>query len=153
MFLLRVNSALESHGVRYALVGGYAVALHGAVRGTLDIDLIVSFEERQFEKVEQALNSIGLQAKLPVTAREVFQFREEYIAKRNLVAWSFVNAASPAELVDVIITQDLRKVNTKRVTVQGKRISIIALSDLIRMKKKSGRPQDLADIEALRELR
>jgi len=41
MFILRVIEALKGHRVAYAIVGGYAVALHGAVRGTVDIDIIV----------------------------------------------------------------------------------------------------------------
>ena len=39
--LERICTALREAGVRYAVVGGYAVALHGAVRGTVDIDVAV----------------------------------------------------------------------------------------------------------------
>ncbi len=152
MFLLSVIKALDTNHVKYALVGGYAVSLHGAVRGTLDIDIILRFEEEQFIKAEAALNSIGLQAKLPITAKEVFKFRKEYIKNRNLTAWSFVNPRTPAELVDIIITHDLSTQRTKRVRVQQTSISLLSLSDLIRMKQEAGRPQDLADIEALQEL-
>lgn len=37
-FLNQICHALQTNRVRYALVGGYAVALHGAVRGTVDVD-------------------------------------------------------------------------------------------------------------------
>ena len=40
VFLLKVASTLNKSQVPYAIVGGQAVALHGAVRGTIDIDLI-----------------------------------------------------------------------------------------------------------------
>lgn len=152
MFLLKLIQCLDAQGVDYALVGGYAVSLHGAIRGTLDIDLILRFDEGQFQKAEQALFSIGLVPKLPVVAGEVFRFREEYIKNRNLVAWSFVNPQEPAELVDIIITHDLGKLRTKQVKVKNTIVSILALSDLIQMKEQSGRPQDLSDIQALREL-
>ena len=62
MFLLRVTAALAKARVPYGLVGGYAVALHGAVRGTMDIDLVIRLEEAQFVRAERALRSIGLRA-------------------------------------------------------------------------------------------
>ena len=40
-FLERVCRCLDANNVSYAIVGGYAVALHGAPRGTIDGDLIV----------------------------------------------------------------------------------------------------------------
>lgn len=60
MFLKRVVQALEKHKVHYAIVGGYAVALHGAVRGTIDIDLVISLNEKSFILAEAALLSIRL---------------------------------------------------------------------------------------------
>jgi len=39
-FLNQICNALQTNRVRYALVGGYAVALHGAVRGTVDVDAL-----------------------------------------------------------------------------------------------------------------
>jgi hypothetical protein len=35
-FLNRICSAPTNHGVRYAVVGGHAAALHGVVRGTVE---------------------------------------------------------------------------------------------------------------------
>ena len=45
MFLIRLVRALDKHKVDYAIVGGYAVALHGAIRGTVDVDLVLGFSE------------------------------------------------------------------------------------------------------------
>jgi len=153
MLLLRVTRALTNARVRYALVGGYAVALHGAVRGTMDIDLVVRLEEKTFVAAERALRSISLEPRLPVTAREVFRFREEYIANRNLTAWSFVNPDRPSELVDIVLTHDLAELNTETVRVDGRQIRIVALDDLIAIKLQSGRPQDKEDVRALRTLK
>ena len=58
MFLEKVCKCLESNHVRYAVVGGYAVALHGAPRGTLDVDFIISLKEQTYIAVEKALKSI-----------------------------------------------------------------------------------------------
>ena len=107
MFFFRVFEALLKAKVDFAVVGGYAVALHGAVRGTVDLDIIVKITEKSFLKTEKVLISLGLQPRLPVSAAEVFRFREEYIRNRNLVAWSFVNPSRPSEIIDVILTHDL----------------------------------------------
>jgi hypothetical protein len=152
-FLERVRASFENEGLEFALVGGFAVALHGAPRGTVDIDCIIAHRERDFVLCERALDAIGLKPRIPVTATEVFQFREEYIKKRNLIAWSFINHENPIEILDVIITLDLRKVKTVTKRLGLEKIKIIALGDLISMKKQSGRPQDLEDIKALEALR
>lgn len=153
MWILRVVQALRRARVPHAIAGGYAVALHGAVRGTIDVDVVLRFREADFEGAERAFRGIGLVPRLPVTAGEVFRFREEYVKNRNLTAWSFVNPADPSEIVDVILTHDLTTLGTKRVTVPGGSVTILAKDDLIRMKEAAGRPQDREDVRALRALR
>ncbi len=153
MLLLRVAQAFDRTRVPYALVGGYAVALHGAVRGTVDIDLVIRLREADFLRAERALLSLGLHPRLPVTASEVFRYREEYIRNRSLTAWSFVNPALPSEIVDVILTEDLARMKVRRIKVRSQTVRVASIEDLIRMKRSSGRPQDLEDVEALRRLR
>lgn len=150
--LQKVCTCFENHKIPYAIVGGYAVALLGAARGTVDVDFITKLEEQTFLKIEEAFKSLGFIARLPVTAKEVFAFREEYIEKRNLIAWSFYNPRNPLEIVDIIITEDLNECTTVNKTLDGKKIKVLSKADLIRMKRKSGRPQDLIDIEALEKL-
>lgn len=152
MFIQTVIESLNQHKVNYALVGGYAVALHGAIRGTVDIDLVISLDRAQFSKLEQAMTSIGLTPRLPVTAEEVFSFREEYIRNRNLIAWSFYNLANPLEVVDILITEDVREMQTVTMTVGKQKIVVASIKDLITMKRKAGRPQDLEDVKALERL-
>ena len=93
----RLTSAFDREGVRYGLVGGYAVALHGAPRGTIDVDCIIRHTEADFEACERALRTIGLEPRLPVTAKEVIKPRDDYIQRRNLIALSFVNPTNPVD--------------------------------------------------------
>lgn len=151
-FLEKICSCFNQNSIPYAIVGGYAVALHGAPRGTLDIDFITRLDEKTFLKIESVLLSMGFQSRLPVTAQEVFKFREEYINNRNLVAWSFYNPANPIEVVDIIITENLDDFKTVEKKLSNFKLKIISKAGLIHMKKKSGREQDLADIKALEKL-
>lgn len=151
-FLSRVGAALESAGVRYALVGGYAVALHGAVRGTVDVDVILAWDARSLRSAEQALRNIGLVSRLPITADEVFRFRDEYIRNRNLIAWNFYNPQDVTEQLDIVISTDLKGKKVQRIETPDGSVRVLARKDLIEMKRASGRPQDLADIVALEKL-
>jgi hypothetical protein len=152
MFLLEVVESLRRFNVSYAVVGGYAVALHGAVRGTVDLDIVIALSEKSYVDTEKALLSIDLRPKLPLEAKELFHFRKEYVAKRNLRAWSFYDPKDPTRLVDVIVTYEKKRIPIKHVTYQGTKIAILTKSELIKMKMQSGRPQDLEDVKALRML-
>ena len=153
MFYLRIIDALTKAKIPYAVVGGYAVALHGAVRGTVDLDLVIRLTERDLARVEKELQRLGLQSRLPLKASEVFRFREEYIHNRNLTAWSFVNPDRPIEIVDILLTEDLKRVKVRSVKVGPRTVRVASIGDLIRMKRSSSRPQDLEDIKALRSFR
>jgi predicted nucleotidyltransferase len=152
MFIQNVIGALEKHKIRYALVGGHAVALHGAVRGTVDIDIVIAFRKNSLKAAEVALQELGLKSRLPITATEVYKFRKEYIQNRNLTAWSFINLNNPLEIVDILITEDLNNLKTVTKKAFGINIKVAAIPDLIAIKKKAGRPQDIEDIKALEKL-
>ena len=150
--LERICTALRDAGVRYAIVGGHAVALHGAVRGTIDIDLVLRWTRRTLLDAEAALNGIGLVSRLPLGAEDVFRFREEYIENRNMIAWNFHDPDETLEQVDVVINYDLAGRRTKRFELPSGPIEVLSLPDLIAMKRDSGRPQDLEDVRALGRL-
>lgn len=152
MMIDRVIDALEAAGVRFAVAGGHAVALHGAVRGTIDLDLVLACARENFVNAEKALGSIGLIPRLPVTAEDVFAFRKEYIERRNLIAWSFIHPKDPSQVVDIVLTWELKPGDIKRVRAAAREIPVLSRASLIAMKKAAGRPQDLADVAALERL-
>lgn len=149
----KVCRALDDAGVHFALVGGYAVAFHGAPRGTIDIDLALRWTLPDLIRAETALKSIGLASRLPVSARDIHEQRDHYIRSRNLVAWSFHNPDAPLEQVDIIITYDLTGKIVTDIEMPKTTIPVLSLDDLIEMKRLSGRDQDFVDAEALEKLR
>ena len=152
-FLERLCESLNHANVGYVIVGGYAVALHGAIRGTLDIDIALQWSKKNLKKAESALNRIGLESRLPITAEDVFNYRYEYIRNRNLIAWNFHNPADLSEQLDVIINFDARGKKLAYKKISGISIPILNINDLIQMKKSSGRPQDIEDAKALKNLK
>lgn len=152
MWILEAVKELQKNKVQFAIAGGYAVALHGAVRGTVDLDLVVVLTLENLEKLQNTCHSLGLQSRIPVLAKEIFSFREEYIEKRNLIAWSFVDKKNSAKVIDIIITHNLKTMGTKTVTIHGVKVPLVNIKSLIAMKRDAGRPQDLEDIKALEAL-
>ncbi len=128
------------------------MALHGAVRGTVDIDIAIAWNRKALAAAENALNDLGLVSRLPVSASDVFNFRQEYIENRNLVAWNFYNPSDLSEQVDINITYDLKGKRTKKIALSDTTVHVLSLPDLIRMKRESARPQDLEDVSALERL-
>lgn len=153
MFIHEICSALDKAKVPYAIVGGYAVALHGATRGTVDVDVVIRWSIKNLRGAEKAFRQMGLVSRIPITAENVFHFREEYIQNRNLIAWNFYHASNPLQQVGVIINYDLKSLrDTKKVETDAGPIRVLSLNELIKMKQAAGRPQDLEDIKALRNL-
>lgn len=153
MWIYEICGAFERAKIRYAIVGGYALTLHGAARGTIDLDLVIALTKPAFLKAEAALLGLGFVSRLPVTGAQVHDFREEYIQNRNLVAWSFFHMGRQHEIIDIIITDDARKMKIKKLKIDGHSIRVASLESLIEMKRKCGGPQDLIDVAALETLR
>lgn len=152
MFIQNVTQALHQHGVIFAVVGGYAVALHGAVRGTIDLDLALQWNQKNIENAVAAIQSIGLVSRLPLNCKTVFEQRQELINKRNLIAWNFYNPDNLAEQIDLIIDFDLADKAITHIPLRDSFIPVLNKQDLIQMKEKAGRSQDLADVDALRKI-
>jgi hypothetical protein len=153
MFIQKICLALGSANVPYAIVGGYAVALHGVIRGTVDVDVAIEWSLENLQNAENALKGMGLVSLLPITAEMLFQFRDDYIQNRNLIAWNFYDPANPINQVDIIINYSLKDAhNTKKITTALGTIPILSLQELIRMKEASDRAQDLEDVKALKSL-
>jgi len=151
MLLFEIVTSFEKSKLKYAVVGGYALALHGLVRATMDVDFVISLKLNDFELAEKALGDIGLQSRLPVRAQDIIKMRKEYIENRNLVAWSFVDYKNPSRQVDILITKDLKDLKVEKISVSGRKINVASLQDLLKMKTEAGRPQDLIDIKNIKE--
>lgn len=152
MFIHEVCAVLRKAKIPYAVVGGYAVALHGAVRGTVDVDVVIKWNLKNLEKLEKVLSEMGLISLIPINSNSLFHFRDEYIRERNLITWNFYDPKNPLNQLDIIITYDLKTAHTKTIKTSAGEIKILAMEDLIAMKKASGRPQDLQDVKALESL-
>ncbi len=151
MLLFDITNAFSRVQLPYAIVGGYALALHGIIRATVDIDLVISLKLADFELAEKTLLNLSLKSRLPIRAQDLIKMRQEFIENRNLLAWSFVDYVNPSRQVDILIHKDLRKLKVETLSVSGNKIQVVTLEQLLQLKTEAGRPQDLIDIQNIKE--
>lgn len=152
MLFLSLIQHFEKEKLPYILVGGYALALQGIVRATVDIDLVVSLSENHLIKAEKIMNELGLQSRIPIRAKDLAQFHEVYRKERNLIAWSFVDYKNRSRQVDLLIYPPLKSLKSELISVHGFKVRTATKKTLLEMKKESNRPQDQFDILKLEEV-
>jgi predicted nucleotidyltransferase len=140
--LLRVCSLLNKHGARYLIVGGHACILHGHVRTTEDVDILVEDSMENFQRVIDGLSALEDHAAAELTPQDiaenvVVKIADEVEVDVSRQAWQvrYVDAVATAEAV----------------TIEGVRVPFISLEMLIESKT-TYREQDRADLVRLRDL-
>jgi hypothetical protein len=158
MYYERVFRSLEEKGVRYAVAGGVALVLHGVVRFTADLDLLVDLDRKNLECFLSVMRELGYRPRNPVDAEDLLDpaKRQAWKRDKNMQIFSFVDPAKPMSLVDVFLEEPLPfpeiSAGIVRMTAKGTTIPVVSVEHLKRLKRLAGRPQDLADIEAIESL-
>lgn len=139
-------SAFHAHGVKYLVVGGYAVIFHAQPRFTNDIDFFI--------KADPA-NARALYAALAEFGAPVQDIRPEDFTDRG----SFFRFGRDPRGFDILpdipgVEFDAaweRRVETAIDPASGLKANFISAGDLVASKLASGRPQDIADADAIRK--
>lgn len=154
-----VCGALNDAGVRYVVVGGVAVVLHGHPRLTADLDLIIDLDRDQVETALNVLDDLGFRPRLPVDRRDFAdpEVRRGWIEERNLRVFSLHDPDDPVADVDLFAEHPLPFEElwdaSVVIDVDGTDIRIASIDHLIRLKEQAARAQDVSDIEALERIR
>jgi hypothetical protein len=139
-------SAFNVHGVKYLIVGGFAVIYHAQPRFTKDIDLFIKPDAENARATFAALADFGasLQGVRPedfTDSSTFFRFGREPQGFDILPAIPGVDFDAAWE----------RRVETVIDAATGLQANFISANDLLASKLASGRPQDLADADAIRK--
>ena len=139
-------SAFQSHGVRYLVVGGFAVIYHSQPRFTKDMDLFIQADPANAEATYAALAEFGtpLQGIRPADFTDPTSF------------FRFGREPRGFDILPAIPGVDFdaawkHRVETVIDAATGQKANFISADDLITAKLASGRPQDLADADAIRK--
>jgi len=138
--LVSLCKALNAENVRYVLIGGFAVILHGFVRATKDIDLLVDASAENVRRLKRAMaalpdNAIALIADDEVERYQVVRVADEIVVDLIQSACG-IRYDEASERIDTIMIHDVP------IPVAGK--------ELLIQTKQTVRPSDAADVQFLR---
>jgi hypothetical protein len=136
-------SLFNEHKVKYLVVGGYAVSFHAQPRATKDLDILIKADANNAKALFAALAKFGapLEGLTP----------EDFIEKGK-----FYRMGHPPLMVDIlpeISGVDFDTAWEKRIEAEigkGLKVLFIDTDSLVAAKLAAGRPEDLADVTALR---
>ncbi len=150
--------ALNAAHVRYLVVGGVAVVLHGRLRTTADLDLWVELEPENLKRAVAALSALGYVPRAPVRFDEFAdaEMRRAWVEEKGLVVFSLWRRDSALE-VDLFVRDPLEFAAAHSralvVTLDTTDACVVGLDDLLTMKRNAARAQDIEDVRALETLR
>jgi len=132
---------LNENNVKYLVVGGYAVALHGHPRYTKDLDVWIELSPDNASRVLKTLETFGF-GSLDLKP-------DDFLEESQVIQLGY-----PPNRIDILTT--LKDISFNecyksrvQVEIQGVRIHFIDIDNLKKNKRATGRSQDLADVENL----
>jgi len=152
-------TTLSEAGIRYVVVGGVAVVLHGYLRATADLDLVIGLDQPNVDAAIRTFSHLGLHPRAPVPLHAFADAnqRKRWIDEKNLQVFSLWHPAMPGFEVDIFVEPPMPFEElfgrASRATIGNAEVPIAAIDDLIEIKRAAGRPRDVEDIEALLRLK
>ncbi len=133
---------LEKNNVEYVIVGGYAVAFHGYPRFTKEIDIFYNPAESNTRKIRQSLIEFGFDPEeIPIqifSPETILNFGIEPV---RIDLLNKIDGVSFSEAIE----------HSVRGNYGNQKVTYIGINQLMRNKNSTGRLQDAADMEKLRE--
>ena len=155
----KVFRELNKKKIKYLVVGGVAVNLYGYSRFTGDIDILVALSPDNLKKIDRIMKEMGYVERLPISITVLGDKKklENFMKKKSLKAYTYISSHNPQLDIDIIVGESLRfdnfKENETIIKVWNIQLPVISIDDLIKMKKRAGRDNDLLDLKALLEIK
>lgn len=159
MKIIELLQSLTDEPVSYVLVDGLAVQLHGYMRSTFDIDLVLAMNDDNLARFINVAKRHGLTPGIPVpidSLRDAEQI-EQWYREKGMLAFSLRERQAGGAVVDVIVRPEVSfetlQANAVAGDLFGRQVPIAAIDDLLVMKRAANRPKDRLDIEALEKIK
>ena len=158
MNFLDVLNTLTEDGVEFVIVGGVAARLHGSTRLTHDLDIVPKLDDVSWKRLIQSIWSLNTRPRIPESRERIENVENvrSWIVEKHMLALSFRSPSGAAE-IDLLVSEshnfDGLKSRALQIQVGGRTYYVASIDDLIAMKQKAGRPQDLLDIQTLQKIK
>lgn len=159
MFYLDLFQALDRENVRYVLIGGLALNIHGVERATMDIDLMLAMDAENLEAFRRVAEKLVMTPVLPVSMNDFADpaTLQRWIDEKHMLAFALRPKESSAPTVDILVRPkvafDAAWVRHVEKNLGDIRIHLAHIDDLIALKTGTGRQRDVADVAALERLK
>src|SRR3954447_10155391 len=144
----QIVAALNARDVAYVIVGGIAVAAHGVVRATGDLDVVPDPSPDNLERLARMLTELG--AEHPIDGKLTGAALARPVSFKLRTRHGDVQVLN--RMPSVPPYAHLRENAIRLRLAPGTIATVCSLTDLRAMKLASGRPRDLADVAELDEL-
>jgi hypothetical protein len=151
-----IISALNDRQVKYLVVGGLAVVMHGHIRFTADLNLVLPADSANLSKTIDALKALDYRRRAPVPFDDLLdpEKRRRWVIEKQMTVFSLFSSKHPATEIDLFLEPpvDFHSAYGRAVRFSiapGVDATFCSLDDLLAMKAAAGRPQDLEDIRNL----
>ncbi|MCX6356200.1 MAG: nucleotidyltransferase [Candidatus Aureabacteria bacterium] len=135
-----VFRSFQHHDVRYVVIGGIAVILHGVPRATFDLDILIEATPDNAKRLINALIDAGLATASMTTIQEllsneitIFKDRVRIDVQTSIPGIQFPDAWKRREIM----------------AYQGQEFFVLSKADLVVTKRAAGRDVDLEDARLL----
>lgn len=158
MFYFDLFVELQRCEVRYLLVGGVAVNLHGIGRLTADVDLMLALDAGNLAKFVTAGEALNLKPVIPVALADIADAGkvQSWIDEKGMLALALRPPDKMAPTLDILVRPvvPFEEAYGRRVerALGGATVTVASIEDIIRLKTGTGRQKDEADIIALRQV-
>ncbi len=141
-------------GLEFVIVGGVALRLWGSTRLTHDIDIVPVISPKSWARTIDIIWDAGGRPRIPEPKERIANWENvtHWVREKNLLALIFRSNDQTAE-IDLLVGLDIdvtglieRAISIK---VGESTYKVASIDDLISMKLKAGRPQDLLDVKEL----
>jgi len=150
---------LAADDIRYLIVGGLAMQVHGSDRVTYDIDMVIQLEPRNVIKAFAALARASYHPSVPVTVAQFADAttRERLRSDKGMVVLNFWSDRYPATKLDMFVAEpfDFDSEYERAIrdsSIPGVELRFPRADTLLAMKRLANRPKDQNDILFLESL-
>jgi hypothetical protein len=152
--------AMNDAEIKYLVVGGVAVNLHGYRRFTADVDILLALDEPNLEKMTMVMHDMGYTERLPVALKDLANKAtvEMFLQEKGMTAYTFLSARRERIDVDILAPDSLsfQEYDKQKVFLdidEDIKVPVISVDDLINMKRVANREKDISDVRMLLELK
>lgn len=152
-----ILAELDREGVEFLVIGGVAVGFHGYVRATKDVDIVPAPDPQNLKRLARVLRGLDAQIEgaeefegeelLDPLDPEVLGLGGNWVLRTRLGRFDVMQWIGEDALWE--------KLSPAAITaeIDGLAIRMVSYEDLVALKEKAGRPEDLTDLQRLRQAR